>query len=78
MPGGPSLKRQRHDATATTDAGQVSSAAQGSGGLPTWHGGETVLDVAMDDEVTVASGATAADEEPGPGAPVSSYEAAHS
>ena len=62
MPRGPSLKRQRQDAMGT--AGSAGSGAQGSGALPTWHGGETVRDQVMDDEASdqhleVAGGATA-------------------
>ena len=49
MPSGSSLKRPRQAATATTGADLVSPGAQGSADLPTWHGGETVLDVAINE-----------------------------
>ena len=64
------MKRQRHDALGT--AGPAGSAAQGSGALPTGHGGEAGRGEAMDDEasdhhVEVAGGATAPADAPGLG-----------
>ena len=65
MPSGPSPKRQRQDATATTVAALASPGAQGSSDLPTWHGGETVLGMAMDGVGAEAGAATGAPGDPG-------------